>query len=169
MIAGDRERNEEWHEGRGERERTGEVDIPPRSLVDDHRQSDDADGHCEDADRHVDVEDPPPAEVVGEVAADGRTDDRGETEDATEYPLKLGALGWGIEVADRGEDAREEHSAEDSLQPAEGDELGHVLRLAAERGRENEADHAAEEERLPPEEVTELAGDRGERRGRDEV
>src|SRR5204863_2808854 len=118
---------------------------------------------------NVHVEDPAPAEVVGEIPADGRSDHRGNPEDAAEDSLKLRAFRGRIQVTDRREHAREEHAAEDSLNAAEGDELRHVLRLPAERGRENETDHSAEKEWLAAEQVAQLAGDRGERGRGDEV
>ena len=135
----------------------------------DTRDGQEADGNREDADRNIDVEDPAPAEIVGEVATDGRSDDGGEAEDPAEDALQLGTLRGRVEVTDGGEDAREEDPSEHALQGTEADELGHVLGLSAQCGRQDEADHAAQEERLSAEEVAELARDRGQRRRAHEV
>src|SRR5205814_7866858 len=97
----------------------------------DRGQGHKADEDREDADGDVHVEDPAPAEVVGEIPADRRSDHRGDAEDAPEDALELRAFRGRVQVTDRREDAREEDSAEDSLNAAEGDELRHVLRLPA--------------------------------------
>ena len=169
MVASDRQPDQQRHERRRQRDRAEEVDVAPRRLVGHARERDHAHDHREDADGHVHVKDPPPAEVVGEVTADRRSDDRREAEDPAEHSLELRALRGRIEVADGREHAREEHAAEDALQRTKTDELGHVLCLATERRREDEADHARQHEGLAPEEVPELPGDRGQGGRGDEV
>src|SRR5207253_8709695 len=155
--------------GRRQGEGPSEVDVSPRSLVRDVGKRHEADEDRENANGHGHVEDPAPAEVVGEVAADGRTDDGRDAEDASKDALELRALGRRVQIADRREYAREQHAAKNSLDPPEGDQLRHVLGLPAERRREDKSDHPREKKGLAAEEVTELARDRGERGRRDTV
>ena len=58
----------------------------------DRRQQALDDDERDDADRDVDVEDPVPAEVLGQEAADERADDEGDAEDRPEQALVLAAL-----------------------------------------------------------------------------
>ena len=160
VVTRDRERDQKRHERRGEGERAGEVDVAPRGRVAHRGEREEHDDDGEDADRDVDVEDPAPAEIVGEIATDDGTDDRGDAEDPGKDALQPGALGRRVEIGDGSEHAREENAAEDSLKRAERDELGHVLRLTAESRCDDEADHSGEKEGLPAEEVAELSGDR---------
>src|SRR6266542_4313740 len=87
LVAGDGEGDEDRRETRGERPGADEVDVPPGRLVHRarHGEEDEEDGR--DPDGHVHVEDPAPADVVGEVPADGRADHRRDAEDATEESL----------------------------------------------------------------------------------
>ena len=164
VIARDRKRDEHRHQRDREKRGAREIDIAPRGLVLGARDEEDDGEDGEDPDGDVDVKDPAPADVVRQVAADRRPDDRGKPEDTAEDALHARADVRRKEVGERREHAREEDAAEDALDRAEGDELGHVLRLAAERRREDEADHAHEQEWLSPEEIAKLARDRRERR-----
>ena len=92
-----------------------------------------------------------------------------EAEHGTEQALRAAALVGREEVADDGEDGGEEHAAEEALDAAEDDQLGHVLGEPAERRGDDEADHAGEQERLAAEQVAELAGDRRHRGRGDQV
>ena len=169
MVTRDRERDEHRHERRRERDRSGKIDVAPRRLVHDRRERDEADRHRQDPYGNVHVEDPAPAQVVSEISADSRPNDRRQPEDPAEDALQLRALGGGIEVADGREDAGEEHAAEDPLDAPKCDELGHVLGLPAERGRQDESDHPSEQKRLAAEEIPEFARDGSERRRRDQI
>ena len=119
----------------------------------------------EDPDRDVDEEDPVPADVVGDEAAEGRPDEGGEAEDGPEEALVLAALGGREEVADDGQRDREERPGADPLDAPEEDQLLHRLAQAGQRGADQEDRDPEEEQRLAPEDVGELAvegdGDRG--------
>ena len=120
----------------------------------------------EDAYRHVDVEDPAPAPVIGDRAAQHRPEDRGEAEDGDEESLPLAALGRREDVADDRLRDRHQGTGAKTLQGAVGDQLGHVLAGARKRRADQEDDHAAEEEDAATVDVGELAVDRhGNRRG----
>ena len=114
--------------------------------------------------RQVDVEDPPPARMVGDPAAAERTDDAREPPHSREQPLPPGALGRGEDVADEDEDQRHERPGSQPLQPPERDELVHGLGGARERGANQEHRHRGEHDPPPPELVRELA-DKGNHGG----
>ena len=92
------------------------------------------------ADRQVDVEDPAPREVVDEEAAEQRADDRRHAEDGAEEALVLAAVARRDDVADDGDRRREQAAGAETLQRAERDQLGHVLRDAAQRRADEEDD-----------------------------
>jgi hypothetical protein len=117
----------------------------------------------DDAQRQVDVEDVAPAETVHREPACQRADDARDTEDGTEISLVATALAGRYHVADDREREREQAAAADALQPAEGDQLEHVLRRSAERAGHQEHDDGELEDALAPVEVTGLAPQR--RRG----
>ena len=121
------------------------------------------------ADRHVDVEDPLPAEVVGDQAAEPGAEQRAEAEDGAEEALVLAALGWSEDVADDGQRDREERAGTQALQPAEGDQLPHLLREPRQHRPDQEDQDADDEDRPPAEEVGELAVDRPADRRRHQV
>jgi hypothetical protein len=137
--------------------------MSPRRFRADVRKARQHDRHGHDADRDVDLEDPPPAEVVGDEATRGGADDRAEAEHAAEQALDAAAILGREEVANDCEDGGEQHAAEDALDASEHDQLRHVLRQPAHHRRGDEADHAREQEWLAAEEVAELARDRGHR------
>ena len=83
-----------------------------------------------DPERHVDVEDPVPADVVGDPAADERPDDEAQAEDGAEQALEASALARAVEVADDRDHDREERARAQALDGPERDQLGHVLRGA---------------------------------------
>src|SRR5205807_8633599 len=111
-------------------------------------------GH--DADRQVDVKHPAPAEVIGDVAARRGTEDRGKAKDGAEESSDPRPLLRREEIANDGKDGGKEDAAEDSLDRAEDDELGHVLRETAESRGDYEADHARQQEWLPDRKSTRL-------------
>ena len=71
--------------------RTSKLRARGRRL--DGRQQPLDDDQGDDADRDVDVEDPVPADVLGQAAADERAGDERDTEHGTEQALVLAALG----------------------------------------------------------------------------
>ena len=113
-----------------------------------------------DADRQVDVEDPAPAEVVRDVAAQRGADDRGQPEDRHQQADPLAAFLGREEVADDRLVDRHHRAAAETLEGAIEDELGHGVGLAAEGRADHEQHHADDEEHLAPVGVGELAPDR---------
>ena len=90
-------------------------------------------GEGGDADRQVDEEDPAPAGVVDEHAADERADDGGHGEGRRDVALVAPALARRDEVADGGHRQRHEPAGGRALDGAQDDELRDVLRRAAQR------------------------------------
>ena len=86
----------------------------------------------------VDVEDPVPADVVGQEAAEGGPDDERDPEHGAEQALVLAALGRREQVADDRERDREERAGADALDAPEQDELAHVLAQAGQRRTDEE-------------------------------
>ena len=89
----------------------------------DHEQRD-------DADRDVDVEDPVPAQVLGQPAADERAGDEGDAEHGPEQALVLAPLLGREHVSDDRERDREQRTGADALDASEEDEHPHVLTQA---------------------------------------
>ena len=81
------------------------------------------DGERDDADGQVDVEDPAPAEVLGEEAAEQRPEHAGRAEDRAEQALVLAALARRDEVADDRHRQHHQPAAAEALEGAEGDQL----------------------------------------------
>ena len=130
--------------------------------VEHHRD----DGERGDADRQVDVEDPPPAQVLGDEAPGEGADDTGEAEDRAEVTHVAAALAGADDVADDRLGADHQPAGADPLQRPESDQLGHALRQPGQRRPDQEDDDRRLEELLPAVEVTELAPQRGrDRRG----
>ncbi len=126
----------------------------------DHEEGDDADGK-------VDVEDPAPAEVFGEEPAEERSQDARRAEHRPEQALVLAAFAGRHEIADDRHGQHHQAAAAQSLDRAEADELGHVLRDAAQRGADQEDDDRGLEQLLAAVLVAELAP-QGRGRGRGE-
>ena len=117
-------------------------------------------------DRHVDVEDPLPRPVVGEEAAEQRPEDRRTSEDGADRALVLAAVAQRDDVGDHRGRRHGQPAAADALQRARPDQPGHRLRETREHRGDREEHDAADEDRLAPEEVAELAAqDRRDRLG----
>ena len=114
-----------------------------RQHARDHR-------HRGDADREVDEEDPAPAGLVGEEAADQRPGDEAQAHQAGEHALERGAAATGVEVGDEDEREAFERARAEALQPAPGDQLRHVLRRGRQRRAEQEERHPDQQQRAPP-------------------
>ena len=123
----------------------------------------------ENAEGHVDVEDPAPRELVGDEPADDRPDHARNPPHAAEERLHPRALLDRVDVADDCHPERHERARAESLHRAEDDELRH-RRCHPREHRADEEDRDAElEEETSAVEVGELAPDRhGDGRG-DEV
>jgi hypothetical protein len=77
------------------------------------------------ADRQVDPEDPVPADVVRQPAAEQRAHDRRDPEHRPEEALVLAAFGRREHVADDRERDREQRTGAEALDAAEQDQLLH--------------------------------------------
>ncbi len=144
----------------GEGEDAGPVDGVRRVRSANGRQQAPDDEERQQADGDVDVEDPVPAEVVGQQAPEPGTDQEGDAEDRAEQALVLAPLARGEEVADDGEADREERPGAEALDAPEEDQLPHLLREAGEGRSHQEEPDAHHEHGLAAEEVGELAVDR---------
>src|SRR5690606_1592571 len=113
--------------------------------------------HGDEGYRHVDEEDPAPADRVRYQAAGEWTDDAREAEDRPRESLVGAALTRREDVTDRGERHRDEGAATEALQAADDDELGHVLREPAERGGRAEQQDPEDQDPLAAVDVRELA------------
>ncbi len=127
------------------------------------------DGEGDDADGQVDQEGPAPGELVGEDAAQQRADDAGDAVDRTEHPLVPAAFAGRDDVTDQGEGQHDHAAAADALEHAGADQLGEVLRQAAGHGSDQEDRGRGQVQALAAEHVAELAPQRRDRRGREEI
>ena len=114
----------------GHREHAGaeEVDVAAGVRALDRGQQPGDDGEADDADRDVDVEDPVPAERVGQEATERRAEQGGDAEHGAEQALVLAALLGGEQVADDRQRDREQRAGAEALDAPEQDQLLHGLR-----------------------------------------
>ena len=125
--------------------------------------------HGRDAERQVDQEDPVPAGVLDQPAADDRAEDRAEQHRDAEdrhqaaHPVRAGRPGH-----DRHAE-RHQHAAAEALEHPEGDQHLDRGRRGAERGAEREQADRGEVEALGAEPVGGPAGQRDDRREREGV
>jgi hypothetical protein len=87
----------------------------------------------------------------------------------TPNTLDLGALGRRVDVADDGVGHRLDRAGAHALEGAEGDQVEHVRREAAERGAQQEHSRAGEEDTLAAVEIGEAPIDRDADRLEQEV
>ena len=127
------------------------------------------DDQRDDPDRDVDVEDPVPAQVLGQPAADERAGDERDAEHGPEEALVLAALLRGEQVADDRERDREQRACADALDASEQDQHAHVLTEAGQRGADQEDDDADHVDRLAAVEVGQLAPERDADRAGEQV
>ena len=118
------------------------------------------DGQGDEADRDVDEEDPVPGELVGQKAAQPRSQQERDAEDEAEESLVLAALGRGEQVTDHRQRDREERTGAKALDAAEEDELPHLLAQAGQRRPDQEQRDAEDQEWLATVQVGQLAVDR---------
>ncbi|GGX72339.1 hypothetical protein GCM10010358_28430 [Streptomyces minutiscleroticus] len=151
--------------GGGQQQGAGHVEAGPGGGPGE-LEDDGDDGQGEQAEGHVDVEAPAPGEVVGEVAAEQRSGDRGEAERGADEAHVAAALPGRHDVRDDRLYADHESARADALQGAPGDELVHRGRPAGQRGAGDEDDDGELEDALAAVEVAELAVDgQADRRG----
>ena len=121
-------------------------------------------GHDDDGrERHVDVEAPAPAGVVGEQAAEQRADHGRDAEDGAERALELAALAQRDDVGDQGGRGDRQAAGAETLERARRDQPGHALGEAAEHRADDEDGDAELEDVLATELVTDLADHHGDR------
>ena len=116
-----------------------------------------------DADRHVDEQDPLPAQVLGQHAAEQHARGAARAGDGApdaQRAVALGALGEGV-GHDRQRGGGDQRGAE-ALQGARADEPDVGLGQAAEQRREREDDEADHEELAAAQEVGEAAAEQQE-------
>ncbi len=127
------------------------------------------------ADRHVDQEDPTPAGDAqngvgaGEHASDQGADDGGDAEGGHEVALVLGPLAGGEHVADDGQRQRHQATGAQALDGAETGQHQHGGREAGQERSEDEHADADQEQRASSENVGQLAVQRCGDGGRDQV
>ncbi len=121
------------------------------------------------AERQVDIEDPSPAELIDDEAAEQRAEHRRDAEHAAEEALIAAALARGDDVADDGNGGDDEAAAAEPLDDAEGDQLRQVLRHAAQARADEEDDDGRLQHDAAPVDVAELAVQRHDDRRRQQV
>ena len=153
-----RRRIDEQHQPRGHGDGAGDVEVAVRdvetALRQEHRRERDRD----DCDRDVDEEDPRPAQVRGQDAAEqdahGRTAARGGPVDA-ERDVALASLG--VDRHQERQRGRREERAAEPLQRPEADQRRLRPREPAEKRAHGEERQPRDEEPAPPEDVGEPA------------
>ncbi len=160
------EADEEGHHARDEDEDPGVVEVSRARG----RQPPVREQRCERHQRrhpegHVDVEDPVPADVVGDPPADEGPGQEAESEHGAEETRVAAALTGGEEVADGRHGHRHDGAGPQALQRPESDQLLHVLREPGEPGAGQEQADAEQEHGFASVDVGELAvdGDRHRR------
>ncbi len=128
----------------------------------DHRQRD-------RADRQVDVEHPPPRQVVDEEPADQRADHAGHPEHAAEQALIAAAVPGRDDVGDDRLRPCQQAAAADALHRAEHDQYQNGVGQPAQRRPDEEDDDRRLEEHLAPVQVAQLAPQRRGHGGRQQV
>ena len=123
----------------------------------------------DDADRQVDVEHPPPIEVVGDEAADRRTHDGAEQDADAPDGHRLAAVLGREHVDHHGLRQRHDAGAERALQETEDHHLRQGRRLAAQHRGDDEADDADDDDGLTSEARGEKSAGRNDHRLGDDV
>ena len=100
----------------------------------------------QDAERDVDVEDPAPAVIVGQPAAQDRAADRPHHHTHGPQPHRLGALLRWIEFVHHRLRQRHQRGAEHALQDPEHHDLAERLRQAAQGRGDGKADDGSHEQ-----------------------
>ena len=155
MVATPDQAEQKRPRARREQGRAGKVEVVVATSLSLRNRNRDH-GHGDEADGHVDVERPAPAGLVDEDPAERRADERPKDEGRPEQPLIAAARARRDDHADRRVREREQPSRAHPLDDAEGDELVHRLREAAQRRAEEEDRDRNEPEEPPPVDVAEL-------------
>src|SRR5207244_12930665 len=99
-VLGVGQADEDRYDAGSERQDARVVDVARRVRPPNRRQQPGDHGHSDEPDGQVDVEDPVPAEVVGEGAAKAGANQEGDPEDRPEQALVLAALAGREQVTD---------------------------------------------------------------------
>jgi hypothetical protein len=169
VVATPRQGQQQRHHAGHQGDRAEVVDAPLADHRANIREREPQHGQCDQPDRQVHVEDPAPAQVVGQVTAQERPDDARQAENTAENALNAAALSRRKDLRDDRKDGRREHTTGQPLQSAKDDELGHVLAETAQGGGQDEHGRAAEQEELAAVHVRQLAGDRHDGRAGEQI
>ena len=113
--------------------------------------------HADDPHRHVDEEDPTPADPLGDHTADQRADRQGQRGDPRPDPDCGAAQPWREGCGDDRERRRVHQRRADALDGAGGDQRRRAAGEPAPERRAGEDHEARDEDRAPAEQVGELA------------
>src|SRR5215211_6526517 len=113
-----------------------------------------------DAERHVDVEEPPPGEVVGDPTSDQRSRDGGDSEDGPYVAHVPAALSGAYDVADNGLGEGHDSAHPKALHGAGGDQPPEALCRPCQNGAQHEDDDPSDVEAAPTVDVGEFADNR---------
>jgi hypothetical protein len=164
----DRDRVQQQREP-GRREKDARQVEPPRRVLGPARQEERADRDRRQADRQVDVEDPPPGEPVDQGAADHRAEGRRQQRGDDQDLVGLDPLGGREHPGDHRHPDRDQHPAAEALQRPERDQLGQRRRHPAQRGRGREQPDRPDQDVAAAEPVAHPAGGGHRHRQRHQV
>ena len=122
-----------------------------------------------DAQRHVDVEDPAPRQVLGEEAAQQRPGDAGQAPHTGEVARVATTFARRDDVADDRERQRHQAAGAEPLHGPGGNELPHRLRQTGEHRADDEHHDREDVDGATSVEVGDLAVQRGRRRRGEQV
>lgn len=159
------------HHGRGERGgRQCSEEIDPAAPLGQGKAEPGRDGEeGDDADGHVDVEDPAPGQSVGERSAEHRAGHERHGGDRAQEGLESHSLTRRCEVTGDGHHQRCDASAANALEGAGERQHGEALRQPAEQGSHEEDDDRELKDPLASVHVPELAENQGGDRTGEEV
>ena len=152
--------DQDRHDRADERGHAQDVQREAGVLGADSRQQTSDQVQGDQPDRNVDEEDPVPADVVRQDAAEEGSDKEGDAEDGTEETLVFASLGRSEEISDDCQRDREEGAGTEALDATEQDQLLHGLAEAGQNRSDQEQHDSDEQHRLAPEVVGQLAIDR---------
>ena len=144
-------------------------DVEPVPLGGKFRHQYPGQRQADDADRHVDEEDPLPTEVVDEHAAGQRTDQRRHSGRGTPHTHGRAAALRRKDPGDRGQGLRRQQRRAQALHDARGDQHPDAAGQAAPQRRQREHRQAGQVQIAWPEAVTEPARDEQRYRIRQQV
>ena len=120
-------------------------------------------------DWHIDPKRPPPGQIVGEVPAQQRPDDRRDTEDRAQDALIAAPFPERDHLADQRAGRDRDSAAADPLQGARSHQHGHRMGQPAGHRSDDEEHHRGLEHPFAAEQIPELADQRGDDRRRQQI